>query len=138
MNPPRAFVSWSSGKDSAFALDTARHRGLADIVGVLTTTNEVANRVAMHAVRNESLDRQVAALGLPSIKVPLPYPCSNEVYEQRMAVAVEEIKAQGVRHMVFGDLFLEDIPGLTRGKTRGCRHDGALSAVAAEHQVARP
>jgi uncharacterized protein (TIGR00290 family) len=116
MNPPRAFVSWSSGKDSAFALYTARLTGLADIVGVLTTTNEVANRVAMHGVRNELLDRQVAALGLPSIKVPLPYPCSNEVYEQRLAVAVEEIKAQGVRHMVFGDLFLEDIRAYREAK----------------------
>ncbi len=116
MNPPRAFVSWSSGKDSAFALYTARRTGLADIVGVLTTTNEVANRVAMHGVRNELLDRQVAALGLPSIKVPLPYPCSNEVYEQRMAIAVEEIKAQGVRHMVFGDLFLEDIRAYREAK----------------------
>lgn len=109
MRPPRAFVSWSSGKDSAFALHMARMSGLADIVGVLTTTNEVVNRVAMHGVRNELLDRQVAALGLPSIKVPLPYPCSNETYERRMAVAVERIKAQGVRHMVFGDLFLEDV-----------------------------
>ena len=109
MNRPRAFVSWSSGKDSAFALHTARHSGLADIVGVLTTINETVDRVAMHGVRNELLDRQFAALGLPAIKVPLPYPCSNEVYEQRMAVAVKAIKAQGVRHLVFGDLFLEDV-----------------------------
>jgi uncharacterized protein (TIGR00290 family) len=109
MSPPRAFVSWSSGKDSAFALYMARKSGLAEIVGVLTTTNEVVNRVAMHGVRNELLDRQVAALGLPSIKVPLPYPCPNEIYERRMAVAIEGIKAQGVRHMIFGDLFLEDV-----------------------------
>ena len=107
--PPKAFVSWSSGKDSAFALHEARRTGLAEIVGVLTTTNEMFDRVAMHGVRNELLDRQVAALGLPCIKVPLPYPCPNEIYEQRMAAAVERIKAQGVRHMVFGDLFLEDI-----------------------------
>ncbi len=106
---PRAYVSWSSGKDSAFALYEARRRGLAEIVGVLTTTNEVFDRVAMHGVRNELLDRQVATLGLPVVKVPLPYPCPNEIYEQRMAVAVERIKGQGVRHMVFGDLFLEDI-----------------------------
>lgn len=109
MSPPRAFVSWSSGKDSAFALYMARKSSLAEIVGVLTTINEVVNRVAMHGVRNELLDRQVAALGLPSIKVPLPYPCPNEIYERRMAVAIEAIKAQGVRHVVFGDLFLEDV-----------------------------
>ena len=109
MSAPKAYVSWSSGKDSAFALYEARRSGLADIVGVLTTTNEVFDRVAMHGVRNELLDRQVAALGLPVVKVPLPYPCPNEIYEQRMAVAVGRIKAEGVRHMVFGDLFLEDI-----------------------------
>jgi uncharacterized protein (TIGR00290 family) len=107
--PPKAFVSWSSGKDSAFALWEARHLGLADIAGVLTTITEVYDRVAMHGVRNSLLDRQVAALGVPCIKVPLPSPCSNDIYEARMAVAVEEIKARGVRHVVFGDLFLEDL-----------------------------
>ncbi len=107
--PPKAFVSWSSGKDSAFALFEARRAGLAEIVGVLTMINEVHDRVAMHGVRNALLDRQAAALGLPCIKVPLPYPCPNEVYEARMAQAVARIKAEGVRHMVFGDLFLEDI-----------------------------
>jgi uncharacterized protein (TIGR00290 family) len=109
MSAPKAYVSWSSGKDSAFALHEARRSGLAEIVGVLTTTNERFDRVAMHGVRNELLDRQVAALGLPVIKVPLPYPCPNAIYEARMAEACERIKAQGVRHMVFGDLFLEDI-----------------------------
>ncbi|MGH6981323.1 MAG: hypothetical protein ACREFC_08970 [Stellaceae bacterium] len=107
--PPRAFVSWSSGKDSAFALHEARRCGLAEVVGVLTTTNEVFKRVAMHGVRDELLDRQIAALGLPAIKVPLPYPCPNEIYEARMSDAIERIKAQGVRHVVFCDLFLEDI-----------------------------
>jgi uncharacterized protein (TIGR00290 family) len=106
---PKAFVSWSSGKDSAFALHTARREGLADIVGVLTTVNEVYDRVAMHGVRSALLDRQIAALGLPAIKVPLPSPCSNEIYEARMAEACAQIKAQGVDHIVFGDLFLADI-----------------------------
>ncbi|HEY4124326.1 MAG TPA: hypothetical protein VGM36_06905 [Rhizomicrobium sp.] len=106
---PKAFMSWSSGKDSAFALYEARRLGLADIVGVLTTVNEVYDRVAMHGVRSALLDRQIAALGLPFIKVPLPSPCPNEIYEARMAQAVEQIKTQGVRHMVFGDLYLEDI-----------------------------
>ncbi len=107
--PPKAFVSWSSGKDSAYALHEARRRGIAEIVGVLTTTNEVFNRVAMHGVRDALLDRQIEALGLPAIKVPLPYPCPNDMYEARMEEAVERIKAQGGRHVVFGDLFLEDI-----------------------------
>jgi uncharacterized protein (TIGR00290 family) len=106
---PRAFISWSSGKDSAFALLEARRLGAAEIVGVLTTVSEVYDRVSMHGVRNALLDRQVAALGLPVLKVPLPSPCSNEIYEQRMAAAIDRIKADGVRHVVFGDLFLEDI-----------------------------
>jgi uncharacterized protein (TIGR00290 family) len=106
---PKAFISWSSGKDSAFAFYEARRLGLADIVGVLTTVNEVHDRVAMHGTRNSLLDRQIEELGLPVIKVPLPSPCPNEIYEQRMAQAVDRIKAQGVRHMVFGDLYLEDI-----------------------------
>jgi diphthamide synthase (EF-2-diphthine--ammonia ligase) len=107
--PPKAFVSWSSGKDSAFALHEAQRLGLAEIVGVLTTINEVYDRVAMHGVRTALLDRQIEALGLPAIKVPIPSPCPNAVYEARMAEACGRIRAQGVRHIVFGDLFLEDI-----------------------------
>ncbi len=106
---PKAYVSWSSGKDCAFALCEARRLGLADIVGVLTTLNEVYDRVAMHGVRHALLRRQIAALGLSALEIPLPSPCSNEIYEERMAAACEGLKAQGIRHVVFGDLFLEDI-----------------------------
>lgn len=109
MPPPSAYVSWSSGKDSAFALCEARRLGLARIVGVLTTINEAYDRVAMHGVRNAMLDRQIAELGLPAIKVPLPNPCPNEVYETRMAEACTWLKEQGIAHIVFGDLFLADI-----------------------------
>jgi uncharacterized protein (TIGR00290 family) len=109
MQAPKAFVSWSSGKDSAFALLEAKRRGLADVVGVITTISEEYDRVAMHGVRHSVLDRQIAALGLPCIKVPLPTRCTNEIYESRMAKAVEEIQNQGIRHIVYGDLFLEDI-----------------------------
>ena len=109
LRPPKAFISWSSGKDSAFALHEARRTGAAEIVGVLTTLNEVYGRVAMHGVRDSVLDRQIAALGLPALKVMLPDPCSNEIYQQRMARACERLLSQGVSHMVFGDLFLEDI-----------------------------
>lgn len=109
MAPPKAFVSWSSGKDSAWALHEARRLGQADIVGVLTTITETFDRVAMHGVRNELLDRQVAALNLPLIKISLPTPCSNEVYEARMEDACARIAAQGVSHIIFGDLFLEDL-----------------------------
>jgi uncharacterized protein (TIGR00290 family) len=105
----KAFLSWSSGKDAAFALIEARRRGLIDIVGVLTTVNETYERVAMHGVRSALLDRQVEELGLPAIRIPIPSPCPNEVYETRMAEACAAIAAQGVTHIVFGDLYLEEI-----------------------------
>ena len=106
---PKACVSWSSGKDSAFALWEARRAGQLDIACVLTTVNEAFSRVAMHGVRDALLDRQVAALGIPCIKVPIPNPCPNEVYEARMHEATARLKADGITHMIFGDLFLEDI-----------------------------
>jgi len=106
---PKAYISWSSGKDSAFALMEARRLGLAEVVGVLTTLTEEYDRVAMHGVRHSLLDRQIAALGLPAIKVMIPSPCPNEIYESRMAEACAAIKAEGVHHIIFGDLFLADI-----------------------------
>jgi uncharacterized protein (TIGR00290 family) len=107
--PPKAFLSWSSGKDAAFALHEARRLGLADVVGILTAINEAADRVQMHGVRHALLDRQIEALGLPAIKVMLPNPCPNDIYEARMEEAFGRLKAEGVRHIVYGDLFLEDI-----------------------------
>ena len=109
MKIPKAYISWSSGKDSAYALCEARAAGLADVVGAVTTFSEVYDRVAMHGVRASLLDRQIAALGLPSLKVMLPSPCSNEIYEARFGEACEELKRQGIRHIVFGDLYLEDL-----------------------------
>ena len=106
---PKAFMSWSSGKDSAFALHEARKSSDVEIVGLLTTVNEEYERVAMHGVREELLDMQAEMLGLPLLKVRLPNPCTNETYEARMEEACAEILRQGVRHMVFGDLFLEDV-----------------------------
>ena len=106
---PRAWLSWSSGKDAAFALVEARRQGLAEIVGVLTAVNEVADRVAMHGVRRELLERQAEALDLPMLQVPLPYPCSNEIYEDRMRAATDRLRGEGIATMVFGDLFLENI-----------------------------
>ncbi|MDE2138364.1 MAG: adenine nucleotide alpha hydrolase [Gammaproteobacteria bacterium] len=109
MTAPKAFISWSSGKDSAYALCEARAAGLADVVGAVTTFSEIYDRVAMHGVRASLLERQIAALGLPSLRVMLPTPCSNEVYEARFAAACEQLKRDGIRHIVFGDLYLEDI-----------------------------
>jgi len=122
--PPKAFVSWSSGKDSAFAFHEARRQGLADIVGVLTTINEVYDRVAMHGVRSALLDRQIASLGVPAIKVPLPSPCPNEVYEARIADACAALKGLGIEHMIFGDLFLEDIRAYREEKLKSAGMSG--------------
>ena len=111
MTRPRqkAVASWSSGKDSAFALYETQRSGDFDVVGILTTVTDAYQRVAMHGVRNELLDRQANALGLPCIKVPIPSPCPNEIYEQEMARVMHRLRAEGVTAMIFGDLFLEDI-----------------------------
>jgi uncharacterized protein (TIGR00290 family) len=105
----KAIASWSSGKDSAFALYEAQRSGEFEIVGILTTVTEAYRRVAMHGVRNELLDRQADALGLPCIKVSIPSPCPNEIYEREMSLVMNRLRAEGVTAMIFGDLFLEDI-----------------------------
>jgi len=106
---PRAALSWSSGKDCAFALHEVRKGGEVEVVAALTTTNEAFDRVAMHGTRNALLRRQAAAMGLELIDIPLPWPCSNAEYEARMETALAALKARGITHMVFGDLFLEDV-----------------------------
>ena len=106
---PRVILSWSSGKDGAWALHVLRRRGEVEVVGLLTTFNEAFDRVAMHAVRRELVEAQAAAVGLPLHAVRLPYPCTNEDYEARMGAAIAEIRDSGVTRMAFGDLFLEDV-----------------------------
>ena len=106
---PRAYVSWSSGKDCAFSLWQARKAGNLDICGLLTTTNEAVDRVAMHGTRNDLMRRQAAAVGLPVLEVGLPWPCTNEDYASRMLAACATMKSDGVSHVIYGDLFLEDI-----------------------------
>jgi uncharacterized protein (TIGR00290 family) len=108
-SPPRCIVSWSSGKDSAWLVHVLRRRSDVPVAGLLTTINEQAQRVAMHAVRTELLDAQAASLGLPLWKIPLPSPCSNEAYEHIMGDAVRRIVSDGFTHIAFGDLFLEDV-----------------------------
>jgi uncharacterized protein (TIGR00290 family) len=117
---PKAWLAWSSGKDSAWALHAARQAGEVDIVGLLTTVNTTHGRVAMHAVREALLDAQAAAGGLPLLKVPLPWPCSNEIYEQAMAAAMHQARSEGVTHMVFGDLFLQDVRRYREEKLAAC------------------
>src|SRR5271165_5797420 len=106
---PRVLLSWSSDKDSAWALHVLRQQLDLEVVGLLTTYNEAFDRVAMHAVRRELVEAQAAAAGLPLVSVMLPYPCTNEIYEERMRTAIGGAKQSGVTHIAFGDLFLEDI-----------------------------
>lgn len=105
----KALLSWSSGKDSAWALHVLRQRAEVDIVGLLTTFNEVFDRVAMHGVRRDIVAAQAAAAGLPLWPVPLPSPCSNDVYEERMRAVIHRARAEGITAIAFGDLFLSDI-----------------------------
>ena len=109
VNRPAACLSWSSGKDCAFALHTAREQGEVEVTRLLTTVNAHFDRVAMHGTRVEILRLQAAAVGLPLTEVPLPWPCSNNAYEALMAEATATLVADGIRDMVFGDLHLADI-----------------------------
>ena len=104
-----ALLAWSSGKDSEWALHRLRAAPDIEVVRLLTTFNQSAGRVAMHAVRRELVEAQARALGLPLQGVELPWPCSNEVYEERMLVALADARAIGVEVAVFGDLHLADV-----------------------------
>jgi uncharacterized protein (TIGR00290 family) len=106
---PKALMVWSSGKDSAYALHVARQQGEVEIVGLLTTVTDAYERVSMHGVREALLEAQAERTGLPLTKVRIPAPCSNEIYEAKMADAMKAAKAQGITHVVFGDLFLADL-----------------------------
>jgi len=119
MNKPKAHIAWSSGKDSAWALHEVRRAGEYDVVGALTTVTETFARVSMHGVREEILRAQHAAIGLPSVIVPIPYPCPNDIYEARMAAALDDAKRDGVGHVIFGDLFLEDVRAYREEKLAG-------------------
>jgi uncharacterized protein (TIGR00290 family) len=109
MTRPKALIAWSSGKDSAWALHEARRAGEFEIVGALTTVTDSFARVSMHGVREKLLRAQLDAAGLPAMVVRIPYPCPNEIYERAMAAAMADAKARGVTHIIFGDLYLEDV-----------------------------
>lgn len=105
----KILVSWSSGKDSAWMLHQINQQHPDAAAGLLTTTNQAFDRVAMHAVRRELLEAQARAARLPLHVVPLPWPCSNEQYESIMRTAIDGFVAGGFTHVAFGDLFLEDV-----------------------------
>jgi diphthamide synthase (EF-2-diphthine--ammonia ligase) len=105
----RVLLSWSSGKDSAWALHVLRQDPDVRVEGLLTTFNDAVDRVAMHAVRRALVEAQAASARLPLWRVPIPSPCPNEIYEARMADAIGRARAAGITHVAFGDLFLEDV-----------------------------
>jgi uncharacterized protein (TIGR00290 family) len=105
----KALIAWSSGKDSAWALHEIRRGGDYDIVAALTTVTDTFSRVSMHGVREALLRAQLDAAGLRSIIVRIPFPCPNDVYEREMAAVLTQAKADGVTHVIFGDLFLADL-----------------------------
>ena len=115
----KTLVSWSSGKDSAWMLHVLKQDPSIDIGGLLTTMNEQFDRVAMHAVRRHLLEAQASAAGVPLRTVQLPWPCSNEQYEERMRAAVAQAVAEGFTHVAFGDLFLEDVRKYREEKLAG-------------------
>ena len=115
----KALISWSSGKDSAFALHEVRQAGELDVVGAVTTVTETFGRVSIHGVREEILRAQLEAAGLPPRIVPIPYPCPNDIYEARMGDAVARAVKDGITHMIFGDLYLADIRAYREQKLAG-------------------
>jgi uncharacterized protein (TIGR00290 family) len=115
----KILLSWSSGKDSAWALHLLNQQYPGAVSALLTTVNEAMDRVAMHGVRRYVLEAQARAAGLPLHVVHLPHPCPNDVYEARMRVAIAEATANGFTHAAFGDLFLEDIRRYREEKLAG-------------------
>ena len=115
----KILLSWSSGKDSAWALHLLNQAHPGSVGALLTTVNEAVDRVAMHAVRRDVLEAQAAAANLPLHVVPIPSPCPNEIYEERMREAVGVAVREGFTHAAFGDLFLEDVRRYREEKLAG-------------------
>jgi uncharacterized protein (TIGR00290 family) len=105
----RILLSWSSGKDSAWALEILRRDQAIEVCGLLTTLNSEFDRVAMHGTRRSVLQAQAKAANLPLWIVPLPWPCTNDMYESRMSEVCLRAVSEGMSAVAFGDLFLEDV-----------------------------
>jgi uncharacterized protein (TIGR00290 family) len=115
----KILVSWSSGKDSAWTLHLLRQQPHYEIAGLVTTFNKAFDRVAMHSTRRALVEAQAKAAGLPLFAIPLPWPCSNQEYEEIMKVFCAQAAAQGVTGMAFGDLFLADIRAYRERQLQG-------------------
>jgi len=115
----KILLSWSSGKDSAWALHLLNQQYPGAVAALLTTVNEAMDRVAMHGVRRSVLEAQARAAGLPLHVVHIPHPCPNDIYEAQMRAAIADACASGFTHAAFGDLFLEDIRRYREDKLAG-------------------
>ena len=115
----RALMSWSSGKDSAWALYKLQQNPEIDLAGLFCTVNKEFGRVAMHGVRVELIQKQAKSIGLPLEIIEIPYPCSNAEYEKIMDRFVERAKDDNIEYFVFGDLFLEDVRNYREEKLNG-------------------
>jgi uncharacterized protein (TIGR00290 family) len=138
----KLLLSWSSGKDSAWALHCLQQGGDYEVAGLLTTLNAAFDRVAMHSTRRALLEAQAKAADLPLYSVPLPWPCSNDHYEAAMRSACDAAVAEGIDFMAFGDLFLEDVRRYREEKLNGTGLDpifpvwGLDTRVLAEEMIA--
>ena len=112
-------VSWSGGKDSALALYEILKNKHYRVAALLTTVTEEYDRISMHGVRSILLERQVAALGFPLEKVLIPKNASNAEYEANMARVLAKYQQAGLRSVVFGDIFLEDLRKYREDKLAG-------------------
>ncbi len=105
----KTLLSWSCGKDSAWALHVLRQDPNIDVAGLVCTVNQEFDRVAIHGIRKELLELQAQNLDLPLYQVRIPYPCSNEAYENAMKAFINEAAGLGVEYIAFGDLFLQNV-----------------------------
>jgi uncharacterized protein (TIGR00290 family) len=104
---PKAIISWSGGKDSALALHAVRNE--FEIVALLTTVTEGFDRISIHGVRTSLLERQAQSLNCALHKVIIPKNSTNDEYEDRMRVALDGFRSDGVTHVICGDIFLKDV-----------------------------
>ena len=101
-------MSWSGGKDSAYALHLVLQAQVYDVQFLLSTFNEPVQRLSMHGVRETLIETQAKDIGIPLLKIYINE-SNNEHYEQQLAAALVKVKAQGIHHIIFGDIFLEDL-----------------------------
>lgn len=105
----KTLISWSSGKDSAWALHLLQQDPGIDVVGLFCTVNKAFDRVAIHGVRSELLKQQAESLGLPLDIIYIPHPCTHDEYLTIMKAFIISAKEKGIECFAFGDLFLENV-----------------------------